>query len=161
MISYGTHGDKRAAPSLHPCVLHGLLQRGAHAPLVREGRAQWKGHSAPRAYRDAAYPRWTPPSVRPDLICGRDRPISPRSPWQNSYAERLIGTVRRECLDHVMVVGETRLRRIRAAYAAYCNQMRTHLALDKNVPLGRAVQRSGSIVAIPVLGGLHHQYARI
>jgi transposase InsO family protein len=91
----------------------------------------------------------------------RDRPISPRSPWQNSYAERLIGTVRRECLDHVLVVGEGHLRRILIAYAGYYNQVRTHLALGKNVPLGRAVQRSGSIVAIPVLGGLHHQYARI
>jgi transposase InsO family protein len=91
----------------------------------------------------------------------RDRPISPRSPWQNSYAERLIGTVRRECLDHVLVVGEGHLRRILIAYAGYYNHVRTHLALDKNVPLSRAVQRSGSIVAIPVLGGLHHQYARI
>jgi transposase InsO family protein len=91
----------------------------------------------------------------------RDRPISPRSPWQNGHAERLIGTVRRECLDRILIFGERHLRCVLASYAAYYNQMRTHLALDKNAPLGRAVQRSGSIISIPILGGLHHQYVRI
>src|SRR5450830_60290 len=91
----------------------------------------------------------------------RDRPISPRSPWQNGHAERLIGTVRRECLDRTLIFGEAHLRRILASYAAYYNQVRTHLALDKNAPSGRAIQRSGSIVSIPILGGLHHQYVRI
>ena len=91
----------------------------------------------------------------------RDRPISPGSPWQNGYVERLIGTVRRECLDRVLVCGEAHLRRILSAYAVYYNHVRTHLALDKNVPLGRAIQRSGRIVAVPVLGGLHHHYVRI
>jgi transposase InsO family protein len=91
----------------------------------------------------------------------RDRPISPQSPWQNGYAERLIGTLRRECLDQVVIFGETHLRRILSAYAAYYNQARTHLALEKDAPLHRAVQRSGSIVAIPILAGLHHQYIRI
>ena len=90
----------------------------------------------------------------------RDRPISPSSPWQNGYVERLIGSVRDECLDHVLVFGEAHLKRILATYAAYYNRVRRHLALDKNVPLGRAIQRSGSIVAIPVLGGLHYQYVR-
>ena len=91
----------------------------------------------------------------------RDRPISPGSPWQNGYAERLIGTLRRECLDQVLIFGETHLRRILSAYAAYYNQARTHLALQKDAPLHRAVQRSGAIVAIPILAGLHHQYVRI
>jgi transposase InsO family protein len=91
----------------------------------------------------------------------RDRPISPRSPWQNGYAERLIGTLRRECLDRMLVFGESHLRRILASYAAYYNQTRTHLALQKDAPLHRAVQRSGAIVAIPILAGLHHQYVRI
>jgi transposase InsO family protein len=91
----------------------------------------------------------------------RDRPISPRSPWQNGYAERLIGTLRRECLDQVVSFGEPHLRRILCAYAAYYNQARTHLALRKDAPLHRAVQRSGAIVAIPILAGLHHQYVRI
>src|SRR5437764_836876 len=91
----------------------------------------------------------------------RDRPISPGSPWQNGHAERLIGTVRRECLDRMLIFGEQHLRRVLALYAAYYNQARTHLALGKDAPLGRATQRSGVIVAIPILSGLHHQYVRI
>jgi transposase InsO family protein len=91
----------------------------------------------------------------------RDRPISPGSPWQNGYAERLIGTLRRECLDQMVIFGETHLRRVLSAYAVYYNQARTHLALQKDAPLHREVQRSGTIVAIPVLAGLHHQYVRI
>ena len=91
----------------------------------------------------------------------RDRPISPGSPWQNGIAERLIGTLRRECLDQMLIFGEAHLRRILSAYAAYYNQARTHLALQKDAPLHRAVQRSGAIVAIPILAGLHHQYVRI
>ena len=91
----------------------------------------------------------------------RDRPISPQSPWQNGYGERLIGTLRRECLDQMVIFGETHLRRILSKYAAYYNQVRTHLALHKDAPLHRAVQRSGAIVAIPILAGLHHQYVRI
>jgi transposase InsO family protein len=73
----------------------------------------------------------------------RDRPISPQSPWQNGYAERVIGTLRRECLDQMVIFGETHLRRILSTYAAYYNQARTHLALQKDAPLHRAVQRSG------------------
>jgi len=91
----------------------------------------------------------------------RDRPISPRSPWQNGIAERLIGTLRRECLDQMLIFGESHLRRVLSAYAAYYNQARTHLALQKDAPLHRAAQRSGGIVAIPILAGLHHQYVRI
>ena len=91
----------------------------------------------------------------------RDRPISLRSPWQNPYAERLIGTVRRECLDRVLIFGEAHLRQILSSYANYYNEVRTHLALGKDAPAGRAVQRSGTIVAIPILSGLHHHYVRI
>ena len=91
----------------------------------------------------------------------RDRPISSGSPWQNGYAERLIGTVRRECLDRMLIFGESHLGRILSAYAAYYNQTRTHMALQKDAPLHRAVQRSGVIVAIPILAELHHQYVRI
>ena len=90
----------------------------------------------------------------------RDRPISPGSPWQNGIAERLIGTLRCECLDH-MVIGEAHLRRILSAYAVYYNQTRTHLALNKDCPLQRPIQRLGSVAATPVLAGLHHQYLRI
>ena len=91
----------------------------------------------------------------------RDRPISPRSPWQNPYAERLIGTLRRECLDHVLVFGERHLRRVLTLYSLYYNETRTHLGLGKDAPLGRAVERFGTIVTTSILSGLHHRYARI
>jgi transposase InsO family protein len=91
----------------------------------------------------------------------RDHPTSPRSPWQNGHAERLIGSIRRECLDHVVVFGAAHLRRILAVYAAYYNDFRTHLALAKDPPLLRPIQRFGQITARPILGGLHHEYCRI
>jgi transposase InsO family protein len=91
----------------------------------------------------------------------RDRPISPASPWQNGNAERLIGTVRRECLDRMVIFGASHLRRVLASYTAYYNRARAHLALQKDARLHRAVQRSGAIVAVPILAELHHQYVRI
>jgi transposase InsO family protein len=90
----------------------------------------------------------------------RDHPTAPRSPWQNGHAERLIGSIRRECLDHIVVFGEAHLRRIFVAYAAYYNDVRTHLALAKDAPLTRPVQRFGEMAVRPILGGLHHQYCR-
>jgi len=86
---------------------------------------------------------------------------SPSSPWQNPYAERLIGSIRRKCLDHVIVFGEGHLQRVLDAYANYYNSARTHLSLDKNAPRYRAIECHGSIHARPVLAGLHHHYARI
>jgi MFS family permease len=91
----------------------------------------------------------------------RDKPIAPGSPWQNGCAERLIGTIRRECLDHLMVFGEAHLRRILRQYAAYYNGLRTHRALNQDAPVHRAVQSVGAVTSRPVLGGLHHQYCRI
>jgi transposase InsO family protein len=91
----------------------------------------------------------------------RDHPISPRSPWQNGIVERLIGTLRRECLDHVVVFGEHHLRCVLFNFAAYYNQTRPHRSLQKDAPLRRAVQRIGEVAVIPILGGLHHQYVRI
>jgi transposase InsO family protein len=91
----------------------------------------------------------------------RDRPISFRSPWQNGYVERLIGSIRRECTDHMIVVCEDHLRRILAKYAAYYNEVRTHVSLGKDAPYTRPIELFGDIVAHPVLGGLHHRYARI
>ena len=91
----------------------------------------------------------------------RDRPISPGSPWQNGYAERLIGTLRCECLDQMLMFGEAHLRQILTLYASYYNKSRTHLSLRKDAPLGRTVQRYGKIAATLVLSGLHHRYARI
>jgi transposase InsO family protein len=91
----------------------------------------------------------------------RDRPTAPRSPWQNGHVERLIGSIRRECLDHVVILGEVHLRKILRAYAGYYNELRTHLTLDKDAPLVRRIQRFGDVAARPILGGLHHQYCRI
>ena len=83
-----------------------------------------------------------------------------RSPNLNGYAERLIGSIRRECLDHIVVLGETHLRRILKYYARYYNETRTHLALGKDAPVSRPVQRTGVVRSRPILGGLHHHYAR-
>src|ERR1017187_4875787 len=91
----------------------------------------------------------------------RDRPTSPRSPWQNAYAERLIGSIRRECVDHVIVLGERHLRHILLSYMNYYNGARTHLPLEKDAPISRAVDGARHILCRPTLGGLHHQYARI
>jgi hypothetical protein len=91
----------------------------------------------------------------------RDRPTSFRSPWQNGYVERLIGSVRRECTDHLIVFNAGHLRRILAKCATYYNEMRTHVSLRKDAPYTRPIERFGDIVAHPILGGLHHRYARI
>jgi hypothetical protein len=88
----------------------------------------------------------------------RDKPIAPASPWQNGYAERLIGSIRRECLDHFIVLGEAHLRHILRTYARYYNHIRTHWSLDKDAPASRSVQRTGIIGSRPILGGLHHHY---
>jgi transposase InsO family protein len=87
---------------------------------------------------------------------------APHSPWQNPFAERLIGSIRRECLNHVLVLGERHLRRILTRYFSYYHRARTHLALDKDAPDVRpvALPEAGGIVEIPEVGGLHHRYLR-
>ena len=91
----------------------------------------------------------------------RDKPIAPASPWQNGFAERLIGSIRRECVDHIIVLGEAHLRRIPRSYARYYNEIRTHRSLNKDAPVSRAIQRIGIVKSHAVLGGLHHHYVRI
>ena len=91
----------------------------------------------------------------------RDKPTAPASPWQNGFAERLIGSIRRECVDHIVVFGEAHLRRILRSYAHYYNDIRTHRSLDKDAPASRPVQRTGSISSHAILGGLHHHYVRV
>jgi transposase InsO family protein len=91
----------------------------------------------------------------------RDKPITPGSPWQNGFAERLIGSIRRECVDHIIVLGEAHLRRTLKSYARYYNGVRTHRSLNKDAPVSRSVQRAGVIRSSAVLGGLHHHYSRI
>jgi len=99
--------------------------------------------------------------ARVRAMCIRDRPTSFRSPWQNGLVERLIASARRECTDHVIVFNEEHLRRILSKYASYYNEVRTHLSLSKDAPCTRPIERFGDIIAQPILGGLHHRYARI
>ena len=91
----------------------------------------------------------------------RDQPTSYRSPWQNGHSERLIGSVRRECTDHLIAFNAEHLRRILVRYATYYKEMRTHLSLGRDAPYTRVIERIGEVVAHPILGGLHHRYARI
>jgi len=92
----------------------------------------------------------------------REAVIAPRSPWQNAYAERVIGSIRRECLDHIVVIGERHLLGILSKYVDYYNETRTHLSLAKDAPRPRTVQlpSEGSVVKVPRVGGLHHEYLR-
>jgi transposase InsO family protein len=139
--------------------------------VTRHPTAQWLAQQITEAFPWGLAPRYLVRdndrayghvfTARVSAMGIRDRPITPRSPWQNGIAERLIGSIRRECLDHVVVLGEAHLRRVLATYVDYYNQARPHLALQKDAPLRRTVQRIGRLVAIPVLGGLHHQYVRI
>ena len=91
----------------------------------------------------------------------RDRPITPRSPWQNCYVERVIGSIRRECLDHTIIWSEAHLRRVLREYTLYHNATRTHLGLGKDAPNHRPIERRGVITPRDILGGLHHQYCRM
>ena len=91
----------------------------------------------------------------------RDKPTAPASPWQNGFAERLIGSIRRECVDQFIVLGEAHLRRILRGYAHYYNNIRTHRSLNKDAPFSRPVQRTGIINSRPILGGPHHHYVRV
>lgn len=88
--------------------------------------------------------------------------IAPRSPWQNPYCERLIGSIRREVLDQVIVLDDRHLRRVLTAYISYYHRFRTHLSLDMDCPHPRAVQppETGGVIALPEVGGLHHHYER-
>src|SRR5262249_52584352 len=109
--------------------------------------------------RDSAFYAWTSTgaAIRIEEIL-----TAPRSPWQNAYAERLIGSIRRECLDHIIVASERRFRRPLHAYVAYYLKCRTHLSLAKDTLVSRpiATPTDGAIVATPHLGGLHHHYER-
>ena len=91
----------------------------------------------------------------------RDKPIAPASPWQNGFAERLIGSIRRECVDYLVVLGEAQLRRILRTYARYYNDIRTHRSLAKDAPVSRPIQWTGSIRSHAILGELHHHYVRV
>lgn len=91
----------------------------------------------------------------------RDTPTAPASPWQNGFAERLIGSIRRECVDHLIVLDEAHLSGILRSYARYYNNIRAHRSLDEDAPVSRPVRRIGSIKSRAILGGLHHHYLRV
>jgi transposase InsO family protein len=109
--------------------------------------------------RDGVYGAAVTRRLRPMGI--RDKPIAPGSLWQNGFAERLIGSIRRECADHVVALGERHLRRVLQSYARYYNESRTHRSLNEDAPVHRAIESLGAIISRPVLGGLHHRYCRI
>jgi transposase InsO family protein len=138
--------------------------------VTADPTAEWVAHQITEAFPWDEAPRYL---IRDrDRIYGsvvtrrlrtmgiRDRPTAPASPRQNGVVERLIGSIRRECLDHIIVLGEAHLRRILKSYARYYNETRTHLALDKDAPGFRPVQRTGVVRSRTILGGLHHHYAR-
>jgi hypothetical protein len=156
------------------------LRQGFHLPARRRlvwvavttnPTAEWIAHQISEAFpwneaprylirdRDRVYGTMVTRRVRAMGI--RDKPIACGSPWQNCFAERLIGSIRRECLDHFVILGEAHLRRILGAYAAYYNVSRTHRSLDKDAPFSRPVQRAGSIHSHAILGGLRHHYVRV
>ena len=116
------------------------------------GRGGWR-HSLGTRHRPTWCATMTAPTDRPSRVewaMGiRDRPISPRSPWQNPCVERLIGTLRRS-LDHVLIFGERNLRHVLTLYSLYYNETRTHLGLSKDAPLRRAIQQSRTIVTTPI-----------
>jgi transposase InsO family protein len=146
-------------------------RRIVHLAVTAHPTALWTAQQLREAFPEDAAPRY--------LIHDRDHAFvalastasgmgiqelrtAPRSPWQNGYAERVIGSIRRECLDHVIVVNETGLSRVLSRYLAYYHQSRTHLSLAKDTPQPRPVAPPtlGQVVAIPQVGGLHHRYDR-
>ena len=144
-----------------------------HFNVTRHPTAQWTAHQVTEALpwdvtsryllrdRDGIYGEDFRDCVRKMGI--EEVLTAPRSPWQNAYSERLNGSVRRECLDHVIVFNEAHLRRILREYFDYYNGDRTHLSLEMDAPEGRDVRSpaAGRIVALPRVGGLHRRYDRL
>jgi len=147
-------------------------RRVLHFNVTEHPTAAWTAQQIVEAFPEASAPKYLMRDR--DRIYGatfRDRLggmgieevlSAPRSPWQNPFVERLIGSIRRECLDHVIVLGERHLRRILASYFAYYHRSRTHLSLSKDAPASRAVMspEAGEVVELPEVGGLHHRYVR-
>ena len=169
--------DLFVVPTIGFRLLFGLVilqhdrRRIVHVAATFHPTAEWIGRQIVEAFpwdsaqqyllrdRDGAYGKVFRKRVSAMGI--RDRPVVPRSPWQNGCVERVIGSIRRDLLDHVIVMGEAHLRRLLRAYADYYNTWRTHLGLDKDTPFGRPIHDRGRITLMPKLGGLHHAYVRI
>ena len=146
-------------------------RRIVHVNVTEHPTATWTAQQVVDAFPDNLTPRWLlrdRDSIYSEAFRRRVAGMgieevvsSPLSPWQSPYVERLIGSIRRECLDHVVILGQTHLRRVLRAYIAYYHRSRTHLGLDKDTPEARPVcPPSGKLVAIPEVGGLHHRYER-
>jgi putative transposase len=147
-------------------------RRVVHFNVTANPTAQWSAQQIVEAFPEDTAPSYM---IRDrDSIYGADfvarikgmgiddTPTAPRSPWQNPFVERLIGSIRRDCLDHVVVLGERHLRNILGSYFEYYHESRTHLSLGKDAPAGREVESTvtGNVVAFPRVGGLHHRYSR-
>jgi hypothetical protein len=103
------------------------------------------------------------PAQRSARITSAASVTAPRSPWQNAYVERVIGSIRRECLDHIVIFNQRHLRRVLSSYVDYYHGTRTHLSLGKDSPDPRPImpRRIGKVIAVPQVGGLHHRYERV
>ena len=146
-------------------------RRIVHINCTERPTAAWTAQQLVEAFPEASAPRWLlrdRDSIYDDHVRRRIASLgitevvsSPRSPWQNPYVERVIGSIRRECLDHVIILNDRHLRRMLRAYLAYYHRSRTHLGLSKDAPDGRpACAASGPIIVSPEVGGLHHRYDR-
>jgi transposase InsO family protein len=148
-------------------------RRVLHFNVTETPSAQWTAQQIVEAFPEDTAPKYMirdRDGIYGDQFCRRVEGLgieevltAPRSPWQNPYAERLVGSVRRECLDRVIVLGEQHLRRILKSYFSYYHRSRTHLSLGKDAPEPRAVHppSMGEIVELPEVGGLHHRYERL
>jgi hypothetical protein len=146
-------------------------RRLVHIAVTTSLKADWIARQISEAFpwdttpkylicdRDGAYGQVFKQRIKAMSI--RDRPTAPRSPWQNGHVERLIGSIRRECLGHMIIFGEAHLHHMLWAYADYYNGNRTHLSLSKDALLGREIQRRGQIQFIDHLDGLHRSLVRI
>jgi hypothetical protein len=153
-------------------VLRHDRRRIVHFNVTAHPTAEWTAQQIIEAFPEDSAPRFL---IRDrDGIYGlsfqtrvanmgiEEVPTAPRSPWQSPYVERLIGSIRRECLNHFIVLNERHLRRILSSYFTYYHESRTHLSLDRNSPIPRDVEppERGRVIAIPQVGGLHHRYRR-
>jgi hypothetical protein len=154
-------------------VLSHHRRRVLHFNVVESPSAVWTGQQLREAFAFTSLPKYLLRDrdgiyglefqSRAHALCLEEVRIAPSSPWQSPYIERLIGSIRRECLDHVIVLNQAHLHRLVESYFAYYHRSRTHLALDKDAPDSRPVQgpEEGKIVAFPEVGGLHHRYERL
>jgi len=153
-------------------VLEHSRRRLIHFNVTSNPTAEWTGIQIVQAFPYDTAPKYL---LRDnDAIYGRefhtkvealnieDVKTTTRSPWQNPFVERVIGSIRRECLDHMIILGESHLRRVMNEYVSYYNESRAHQSLEGNSPVTREVESpsQGDVVTIPFLGGLHHRYAR-